>query len=183
MMIKATVIFGSQAVTEYEETGIIPTSNDIDVYANTAEFRTQAEMDAYLKGLNDADGWEKVISLNPVFTKTPDCTQCSHWRGTFNDKEGNIYCPDCGKLLNEPLYESVELNGHEFNIRVLNVEGLLNGKIISTDNLNDMLLDGDGDYISEDARQLDETIFFYVPTEKITLSDNQLAEYVNQSLK
>ncbi|NDV80330.1 hypothetical protein [Dysgonomonas sp. 511] len=140
-------------------------------------------MDAYFKGLNDADGWEKVMSLDPVFTQTPDCGQCSHWSGFFSDKEGDVYCPNCGKLLNEPLYETVELNGHEFNIRVLNVKGPLNGKMISTDNLNDMLLGDDNDYISEDARQLDEMIKFYVPASKISLPDEQLAEYINLNLK
>lgn len=178
-MIKATVIFGSHAVDEYEETGIIPASDDIDGYADTVEFRTQEEMDAYLKGLNDADGWGKVIALDPVFTQTPGCGQCNYWRGFFSDKKGNVYCPDCGKLLNEPVYETVELNGHAFNIRVLDVKGPLNGKTISTENLNEMLFGEDGDYISEDARQLDETIMFYVPVDKITLADEQLAEYIN----
>lgn len=182
-MIKTTIIFGSQAVNEYEETGIIPAGNNIDGYVNKIEFRTPAEMIAYFKGLNDADGWEKVMSLDSVFIQTPDCGQCNHWRGFFSDKEGNVYCPDCGKLLNEPLYETVELNGQEFNIRVLNIKGPFNGKTISTENLNDMLLDEEGGYISEDARQLDEMIFFYVPACKITLPDDELAGYINQNMK
>lgn len=182
-MIKSTIIFGSGAVNEYNETGIIPTTNDINGCTDTVEFRTQAEMDAYYKGLNDADGWEQVMPLDPVFTQTPDCDQCEHWRGFFSDKEGCVYCPNCGKLLDEPLYETVELDGHEFNIRVLNVEGDLYGRIISTENLNERLFDEQENYISEDARQLDEMIFFYVPVDKIVLPEEQLAEYVIKNLK
>ncbi len=77
----------------------------------------------------------------------------------------------------------VTINGREFNIRVLDVEGELNGKTIGTENLNEMLLDEEGGYISEDARRLDETICFYVPVDKIALPDNQLAEYINQHMK
>ncbi|MDR1715397.1 MAG: hypothetical protein LBS20_06095 [Prevotella sp.] len=182
-MIKSTIIFGSQAVNEYEDTGVILTGDDIDGYAGTVEFRTQTEMDAYFKGLNDAGGWENVISLDPVYTQTPGCSQCNDWRGFFSDKEGCVYCPGCGKLLDEPLYETVELDGHEFNIRVLDVKGPLHGKIIGTENLNDRLLDEEDGYTSENARQLDEMIFFYVPVDKITLPDNQLAEYINQNMK
>lgn len=182
-MIKSIIIFGSQAVNEYEDTGVIPAGDDIDGYAGSVEFRTQAEMAAYFKGLNDADGWEKVISLDPVYTQTPDCSQCNHWRDVFSDKEGSVYCPGCGKLLDEPSYETVELDGHEFNIRVLDAKGPLHGKIISTENLNDRLLDEEDDYTSEDARRLDEMIFFYVPADKITLPEEQLVEYINQNLK
>lgn len=182
-MIKSTVIFGTQAVNEYDETGVIPSGKNIDGYADTVQFRTRAEMDAYLKGLDDADGWGKVMALGPVYTRTPDCKLCNHWRNFFSDRESDVYCPDCGKLLDEPLYETIELNGHEFNIRVLDVKGSLNGRTIGTDNLNAMLLDGDGDYISEEARRLDEMIFFYVPADKITLPDSQLAGYIKQNME
>ncbi|GAB6008840.1 hypothetical protein [Dysgonomonas reticulitermitis] len=46
-----------------------------------------------------------------------------------------------------------------------------------------MLLDEEGDYVSEDARQLDEIIFFYIPVDKISLPDDQLADYINQNMK
>jgi len=65
----------------------------------------------------------------------------------------------------------------------LNVDGELDGYKISTENLNDMLLTDEGDYISEEARLIDETIKFYVPVDKITLPDSQLAEYINQNIK
>ncbi|MBF0648739.1 hypothetical protein IR083_07895 [Dysgonomonas sp. GY75] len=182
-MIRATIIFGSGAVNKYDETGIIPKDEDIDGCIDVVEFRTEAKMRAYCKGLCDADGWEKVISLDPVYTQTPDCDTCDHWRGFFSDKEGSVYCPDCGKRLDEPCFEVVTLNGHEFNARTLNVEGELKGSRISTETLNDMLLDDEGDYISEEARQVDETIKFYVPVDKITLPDSQLAAYINQNMK
>lgn len=182
-MVKATIIFGSGAVNEYEETGNIPTNKNIDGYADTVEFNTQAEMNAYLKGLGDADGWGKVLSLDPVFVQTSDCVHCRHWRDFLKDEEGAVYCPDCGKFPDEPLYETVELDGHEFNIRVLNVKGPLNGKIISTENLNDRLFDEGGSYTSEDARRLDEMIFFYVPACKITFPDDELAGYIKQNMK
>ena len=182
-MIKATILFGSQAVNEYGETGVIPADGDSDGYAGTVEFRTQAEMNAYLQGLSDANGWEKVLAFSPVYIRTPDCDKCKCWRDFFTDDDWTAHCPDCGKLLDEPLFGTVTLNGREFNVRVLDVEGELNGKTIGTENLNEMLLDEEGGYISEDARRLDEMICFYVPVDKIALPDNQLAEYINQHMK
>ncbi|MDR2005291.1 MAG: hypothetical protein LBQ74_19895 [Prevotella sp.] len=182
-MIRATIIFGSGAINEYDETDIIPEEEDIDGCVDIVEFRTEAEMIAYCKGLCDADGWEKVMTLDPVFTQTPGCTHCNHWRVFFSDKEGNVYCPDCGKLLDEPYFEVVTLNGHEFNTRTLNIDGELDGCKISTENLNDMLLDDKGDYISEEASLIDETIKYYVPANMIVVSDLELAEYINQNMK
>jgi hypothetical protein len=182
-MIRATIIFGTSAVNDYDKTGIIPEDEDIDGCIDIVEFRTEAEMKAYCKGLCDADDWEKVMALNPVFTQTPDCEHCNHWRSFFSDKEGNVYCPDCGKLLNGPDFEVVTLNGHEFNTRVLSIDGEPDECKISTENLNDMLLDDEGDYVSEEARLIDETIKFYVPVEVIKASDTQIAEYINQNMK
>jgi len=87
-MIRATIIFGFGAVNGYDETGIIPEGGDLDGYIDIVEFRTEAEMMAYCKGLCDADGWEKIMVLNPVFTQTQDCEHCNHWRSFFSDKDG-----------------------------------------------------------------------------------------------
>ena len=181
-MIRATIIFGSGAVNKYDETDIIPSKKDIDGYADIAEFRTEAEMKAYIKGIADANGWQDVMFLPPVYSRTPECPHCNRWCSFFSDKEGDVYCPDCGRLLHEPPFDVVTLNGHEFNTRTLNIKGELNGSIISTENLNNMLLDGQGNYISEAAGQIGETIRFYVPVKVIRGSDSQIAEYITQNM-
>lgn len=181
-MIKAKIIFGSQAVNQYEEEGLLKNENNIDGHVDEVEFRTREELDAYNKGLEDADGWEKTLSLDATYTNTPDCDKCPEWREYFEHKGDNMHCPFCRKLLSEPKFETITFNGHDFNVRILDNAGDLSSYKISTENLNDMLLD-DGEYVSEEARYLDESIMFYVPLDKITLSDIQLALYIKCNIR
>ena len=102
-MIKATVIFGEDAVTRYEETGKVPSTgwlNKNGGIVDEVEFKTKAEFDAYSKALNDADSWYSSMVLSPIEIQE-DCPHCNKWRSFFRDKESITYCPDCGqKILN-----------------------------------------------------------------------------------
>lgn len=182
-MIKATIILGHIAVSDYEKTGTIPDDDDIGGTVIIKEFKAKIEYDAYCEGLNDADGWEEALPLDPVYTQTPDCKHCESWRNFFADREKETFCPDCGKILNEPYYEIVEFEGEEFNIRTLDVSDELKSRRISTENLENKIFNDDGVYKSDEAEQLDNALFFYVPTDKITLPDNLLAEYIKQNIK
>lgn len=105
-MIKATVICGGSAVRRYDETGKIPTGKWLDGHGgivNVKTFKTQGEYDAYSMGLADADGWEETMLTNKEFTtrndKSTDCVYCKEWRAIFSDRENDVFCPDCGKLI------------------------------------------------------------------------------------
>ncbi len=53
---------------------------------------------------------------------------------------------------------------------------------ISTEELNDSLMNEDGSYSSREALYVDERIFFFVKKEDIVLNDNVLSEKVAFSL-
>lgn len=49
---------------------------------------------------------------------------------------------------------------------------------ISTDDLNKLIMDETGNYTSEEARMVDEVIFYYVGQEEIGLEDEVLRERI-----
>lgn len=108
-MIKATVICGGSAVREYDEYGKIPTDKWLEDHGGVVDdkqFNTPGEYDAYSKGLADAADWDETILVNKTFARdddaSTDCKHCKHckkWRAIFCDREHDVYCPDCGKLL------------------------------------------------------------------------------------
>ena len=63
-----TVLFGSDLIREYSDTGEIPSegwiSNNGGV-VETKSFNSKPELDAYIEGLNDADGWLDSLVLDP----------------------------------------------------------------------------------------------------------------------
>ncbi len=75
---------------------------------------------------------------------------------------------------------TIKFNGKEYPARkiLLNIEGYANPLIISVESLNDELMTEDGDYVSSRAKEIDETIYFYVPDDKIQLNDEELMQYV-----
>lgn len=105
-MIKATVIFGSDAVRRYNETGKIPSSKWLNGHGGVVDvkkFKTQSEYNAYSMGLAEANGWEDTELINKGFTlkndTSTDCKFCKTWCGIFSDRKRDVYCPDCGKLI------------------------------------------------------------------------------------
>lgn len=59
-MIKITMIFGEDAVREYDETGKLPSEQwltDNGGVVDKKEFKTEEEYRTYVEGLNDGDGW------------------------------------------------------------------------------------------------------------------------------
>lgn len=69
-MIKLIAIFGQNAVTEYENTGTVPSADkeyEDGSLILTKEFLTEAERDAYIEALNDGDGadnWRTIPQEN-----------------------------------------------------------------------------------------------------------------------
>ncbi|WP_294613798.1 hypothetical protein [uncultured Bacteroides sp.] len=108
-MIKATVICGGSAVREYDEYGKIPTDKWLEDHGGVVDdkqFNTPGEYDAYSKGLADAADWDETILVNKTFARdddaSTDCKHCKEWRAIFCDREHDVYCPDCGKLILHP---------------------------------------------------------------------------------
>ena len=105
-MIKATVICGGAAVRRYEESGKIPSVKWLDKHGGVVDvktFKTQNEYEAYSMGLADADGWDDTMLINREFAakndKSTDCMYFKAWRSIFSDRERDVYCPVCGKLI------------------------------------------------------------------------------------
>ncbi|HKC69704.1 MAG TPA: hypothetical protein VKG26_15810 [Bacteroidia bacterium] len=55
--------------------------------------------------------------------------------------------------------------------------------LISTQSLNNNLLNSDGSYISDEALNLDEKIFYFVEDDEIELSEDKLNEIINNQVK
>lgn len=74
-MIKATIIFGSDAVRHYDETEEIP---DIEAFEDTGclivpkVFQTKEQYDSYVEALDDYDGFNDYRVVDRVETKETD---------------------------------------------------------------------------------------------------------------
>ena len=72
---------------------------------------------------------------------------------------------------------SVKFGNRNYRIREVELEVTQN-RIIASTALNKRLVTEDGRYTSDEARQLDELIYFFVAPGKLKLSDLALKEYV-----
>ncbi len=100
-MITRTIIFGERAVKEFENTGIIPSSEWMEEYGGLVDrksFKSTAEHNAYMEALEDYDGHHDFICVDngPAEKK---CGYCQTWQSFFADRESDTYCPDCGSLI------------------------------------------------------------------------------------
>lgn len=62
--VEIKIIFGSEAVRHYEETGEIPSDewlNENGGVVDTKKFETEEQMKFYLEGIHDADGWPETL--------------------------------------------------------------------------------------------------------------------------
>jgi len=67
-------------------------------------------------------------------------------------------------------------NGRVYYARKIRLKDI--GEVlISTESLNEALME-DGKYISEEARNIDEMIYFFVEDEHIKLTEKELSKYV-----
>jgi hypothetical protein len=65
--VEITVLFGSDVICEYSDTGELPSEewlNDNGGVIDTKTFESKELMNAYLEGLNDADGWLETLVLD-----------------------------------------------------------------------------------------------------------------------
>lgn len=71
-------------------------------------------------------------------------------------------------------------NGEEYPTRLiaLDMPEISGQQLISVDSLDVALMTKDGCYVSEEARAIDEEVFFYVPDKMIDAEENILIQYV-----
>lgn len=186
MMIKALVILGKEAVNRYDETQKVPTKEWLSKnggIVDTKEFKTRAEYDAYCQWLNDANGWQEILVFPPM-GKQQDCACCEQWRFAA-DKEKHIhYCPACGKQFKEKVqieFGSVTFRDKIYLTRTIDIPGYMDAAVISVEELNDLIRDGQANDVSPQSEQLeaiDKGIFFFVSKQELKLPNKELAKLV-----
>ncbi len=79
---------------------------------------------------------------------------------------------------------TIKFNGKEYPARMilLDMEEYTDPLIVSVDSLDVALMTEEGDYVSSKARAIDESIFFYVPDNKIGLNEKELVQYVKEEI-
>ena len=72
--------------------------------------------------------------------------------------------------------ETIKFEGKEYPSIILNMpEG---ERRVSTETLNEALMNFDGSYVSENARIIDEEIFYFVADENIVLKNDKLINLI-----
>lgn len=70
---------------------------------------------------------------------------------------------------------------NKYPIRKVAIEGYESAFMISTEDLEAVLINEDGGYTSPEARLIDEQVFFYVPKRiAVDCSDEEVSEYVHR---
>ena len=79
---------------------------------------------------------------------------------------------------------TIKFDGKEYPARMilLDMEDYTSPLIVSVDILDVALMTEEGDYVSSKARAIDESIFFYVPDNKIGLNGKKLVQYVKEEI-
>lgn len=72
--------------------------------------------------------------------------------------------------------EMIKFEGKEYPVLLLNFP--FGERQISTEKLNDSLMNVDGSYVSENARIIDEEIFYFIADENISLKNDKLVELI-----
>lgn len=184
-MVETFAIFGEAACRRYEDTGKIPTSYWLGKNDGQVErlfFNTKAEYDAFVQGMNYTIGCQNAQVAQTKFIQTPQCKHCDDWRTFFSDKESKVFCPDCGRMLFEESPRStIEYNGAKYPIRTIFMSESNGNITLSTTSLNEVLLVND-DYVSEEARQVDEQIFAFLDDIEMRLPEEDLIVFINKNI-
>ena len=76
---------------------------------------------------------------------------------------------------------TIRFQNREFPLREIAISGI--GTVnISTVSLNEILLDNQGKYVSDEAIKVDEGICYFVSDEEIVLSDKKLNRIVSSEI-
>ena len=77
---------------------------------------------------------------------------------------------------------TINFDGKEYPAKsiLVDVDGTCEECLISVDSLDVALMTKDGAYVSEEARGIDEDIFFFVPDDVIDKDDDALKSFVEE---
>jgi hypothetical protein len=76
--------------------------------------------------------------------------------------------------------DTIQFENKKFKIRQIQTKDGLK-RIISSTELNNSLLTESGNYVSVEARKIDEQIYFFVDKPQLNLNNIELADYVNRA--
>lgn len=74
----------------------------------------------------------------------------------------------------------IRIFGREYPVKTLETPGFA-GLSISTEELNDTLM-LNGNFVSEEARLIDEQIFYYVPQEVFAKTDEEIIVFIKRNI-
>lgn len=77
---------------------------------------------------------------------------------------------------------TIEFQNKEFKVREIELSEFGN-VLISTNSLNQLLLNDYGGYISDEAKIVDEKIFYFVENNEIELNEEELIKSVTLELR
>lgn len=80
----------------------------------------------------------------------------------------------------KPYLFYIEFNGKSYPAREVCLED--NDYTISVSSLNEALLDGNGNYVSENAKNIDEDIFYYLEDSDIEKPDEEIIKILEDNL-
>ena len=75
----------------------------------------------------------------------------------------------------------IEFDGKEYPTKLLDIPDF-GEKLVSIESLQKSLHDAEGFYVSDEARVVDEKIFFFVPDNAIDEDEKALTEFVDECL-
>jgi hypothetical protein len=78
--------------------------------------------------------------------------------------------------------DQITLNGNDYNVREITLEHLGTIKI-STVDLNENIIDDNGEYYSEEAARIDEEIYYFVEQEQLMLPEDEFMKFINQDVR
>ena len=78
--------------------------------------------------------------------------------------------------------DKIEFQNNQYKVREIELPELGN-VLISTTSLNQLLLNDDGSYVSNEAIFVDESIYFFVDENEIELSDDELINLLTTEVK
>ena len=78
--------------------------------------------------------------------------------------------------------DTINFQNKEFKIRQLELPEIGN-VLISTNSLNESLLNESGGYVSDEALVVDENIFYFVNDNEIKLSNKELMNLIKEEIK
>lgn len=77
--------------------------------------------------------------------------------------------------------ETIMFNGMQYKARVIKVK-TFGERLIAGESLEEKLLDEKGNYVSDEARLVDESVFFYVEDKWLNADDEQLETKVRKEI-